>query len=173
VARAVDEAARDGDGVAAADVRLGGIELHAADLDPAAVACARRNVEPAGGHVYAGDLFTALPDSLRGRAGVLICNAPYVPTTEIAFMPAEARDHEALMALDGGADGLAILRRAAAEAGAWLAPGGVLLVETSERQATSMAAVMTAAGLTAQVHEDDESGATVVTGVTAGDLAIS
>jgi len=173
VTRAVDEAERDGDGVAAADVRLGGVELHAADLDPAAVACARRNVEPAGGHVYAGDLFTALPDSLRGRASVLICNAPYVPTTEIAFMPAEAREHEALMALDGGADGLAILRRAAAEAGAWLAPDGVLLVETSERQATAMAAVMTAAGLTAQVHEDDESGATVVTGVTAGDLAIS
>ena len=173
VTRAVDEAERDGDGVAAADVRLGGVELHAADLDPAAVACARRNVEPADGHVYAGDLFTALPDSLRGKATVLICNAPYVPTTEIAFMPAEAREHEALMALDGGADGLAILRRAAAEAGAWLAPDGVLLVETSERQATAMAAVMTAAGLTAQVHEDDESGATVVTGVTAGDLAIS
>lgn len=155
----------------AADVRLGGVELHAADLDPAAVACARRNVGPAGGHVYTGDLFNALPDSLRSRAGVLICNAPYVPTTEIAFMPAEARDHEALMALDGGADGLAVLRRAAAEAGAWLAPGGVLLVETSERQAAAMAAVMTAAGLAAQVHQDDESGATVVTGVSAGDLA--
>jgi release factor glutamine methyltransferase len=152
-------------------VRLGVVELHAADLDPAAVACARLNVEPAGGHVYAGDLFTALPDSLRGRTGVLICNAPYVPTTEIAFMPAEARDHEALMALDGGADGLAILRRAAAEAGAWLAPGGVLLVETSERQATAMAGVMAAAGLAAQVHEDDESGATVVTGVAGSDPA--
>jgi release factor glutamine methyltransferase len=172
-AGAAGEAERDADWAAAADVRLGGVELHAADLDPAAVACARRNVSPAGGRVYAGDLFTALPDSLRGRIGVLICNAPYVPTTEIAFMPAEARDHEALMALDGGADGLAILRRAAAEAGAWLAPGGVLLVETSERQATAMAAVMTAAGLAAQVHEDDESGATVVTGVTAGDLASS
>ena len=144
---------------------LAGVELHAADLDPAAVACARRNVEPAGGHVYAGDLFAPLPGSLRGRAGVLICNAPYVPTTEIAFMPGEARDHEALMALDGGADGLAVLRRAASDAGAWLAPGGVLLVETSERQAPMMAAVMADAGLTAQVHEDDESGATVVTGV--------
>jgi release factor glutamine methyltransferase len=154
----------------AADVRLGGVELHAADLDPAAVACARRNVGPAGGRVYGGDLFTALPDSLRNSAGVLICNAPYVPTTEIAFMPAEARDYEALMALDGGADGLAILRRAAAEAGAWLAPGGVLLVETSERQAAVMAAVMTAAGLAAQVHEDDESGATVVTGAVASSL---
>jgi release factor glutamine methyltransferase len=154
-----------------AGLPLAGVELHAADLDPAAVACARRNVEPAGGHVYAGDLFAPLPGSLRGRAGVLICNAPYVPTTEIAFMPGEARDHEALMALDGGADGLAILRRAASDAGAWLAPGGVLLVETSERQAPLMAAVMAGAGLTAQVHEDDESGATVVTGVRPGDNA--
>ena len=149
--------------------RLAGVELHAADLDPAAVACARRNVEPAGGRVYAGDLFAPLPGSLRGRAGVLICNAPYVPTTEIAFMPSEARDHEALMALDGGADGLAVLRRAASDAGAWLAPGGVLLVETSERQAPLMAAVMAGAGLTAQVHEDDESGATVVTGARPAD----
>jgi release factor glutamine methyltransferase len=148
-------------------------ELHAADLDPAAVACARRNVEPAGGHVYAGDLFAALPDALRGRVGVLICNAPYVPTTEIAFMPSEAREHEALMALDGGADGLAILRRAAVDAGAWLAPGGVLLVEISERQAPSMAAAMTTGGLTARVYEDDDSGATVVTGVAAGDPANS
>ena len=151
--------------------RLAGVELHAADLDPAAVACARRNVEPAGGHVYAGDLFAPLPGSLRGRAGVLICNAPYVPTTEIVFMPSEARDHEALMALDGGADGLAVLRRAASDAGAWLAPGGVLLVETSERQAPLMAAVMTGAGLAAQVHEEDESGATVVTGARPGNSA--
>jgi release factor glutamine methyltransferase len=164
LARPADGAGCEAGEAAAADVRLGGVELHAADLDPAAVACARRNVAPAGGRVYAGDLFTPLPGSLRGRVSVLICNAPYVPTTEIAFMPAEARDHEALMALDGGADGLAILRRAAAGAGAWLAPGGVLLVETSERQATAMADVMAAAGLTAQVHEDDESGSTVVTG---------
>jgi release factor glutamine methyltransferase len=143
-------------------------ELHAADLDPAAVACARRNVEPAGGHVYASDLFAALPDSLRGRIGVLICNAPYVPTAEIVFMPTEAREHEALMALDGGTDGLAILKRVAADAGAWLAPGGVLLVETSERQAPSMAAAMTADGLAALVHEDYDSGATVVTGAKRG-----
>jgi release factor glutamine methyltransferase len=152
------------DGPASAGIRLSGVELHAADLDPAAVACARRNVEPAGGRVYQGDLFGALPVALRGRIDVLICNAPYVPTSEIAFMPAEAREHEAPMALDGGADGLAILRRASADAFGWLTPGGVLLVETSERQASSMAAVMTGAGLVARVHEDDETGATVVTG---------
>jgi release factor glutamine methyltransferase len=139
-------------------------ELHAADLDPAAVACARRNVEPAGGQVYQSDLFDALPVRLQRRIDVLICNAPYVPTTEIAFMPAEAREHEALMALDGGGDGLAILRRVTASAGEWLAPGGVLLVETSERQAPPMAAAMAAAGLATDIHSDDESGATVVTG---------
>jgi release factor glutamine methyltransferase len=158
------ELAGDADGPASAAVRLRGVELHAADLDPAAVACARRNVTPAGGHVYAGDLFSALPGSLRSRIGVLICNAPYVPTSEIAFMPSEARDHEARMALDGGADGLGVLRRVAAEAPAWLARGGVLLVETSERQAPAMAAAMDAAGLAARVHSDDEWGATVVAG---------
>jgi release factor glutamine methyltransferase len=148
----------------------GTIELHSADLDVAAVACARLNVEPAGGRVYAGDLFGPLPSALRGRVGVLICNAPYVPTAEIAFLPAEARDHEPLVALDGGSDGLSVLRRAAAEAPGWLAPGGVLLVETSDRQAREMASAMASAGLVARVHADDEYGATVVTGSAADPL---
>jgi release factor glutamine methyltransferase len=121
-------------------------------------------VEPAGGHVYQGDLFAPLPARLRGQAGIVICNGPYVPTGEIAFMPPEAREHEARMALDGGADGLALLRRAAAKAPPWLAPGGTLLVETSKRQAGPMAEAMTAAGLRADVHYDEETGATVVTG---------
>lgn len=146
-------------------------ELHAADFDPAAIACARRNVEPVGGQVYQGDLFAPLPTSLKGRVSILICNAPYVPTEEIAFMPPEARDHEARMALDGGGDGLAILRRVSAEAPRWLASGGTLFVETSERQSDSMSAAMTAAGLTARVHTDDEMGATVVTGTASGRLA--
>ena len=68
-----------------------GLEVHAADLDPAAVRCARRNVE---GEVYEGDLFDALPPSLRGRAQTLLVNTPYVPTGEIALLPPEARDHE-------------------------------------------------------------------------------
>ena len=142
----------------------GRVELHAADLDPVAVACARRNVEPAGGGVYLGDLFGALPDDLRGRVGILICNAPYVPTGDIAFLPAEARDYESLVALDGGLDGLTVLRRAAAGALSWLAPGGVLLVETSDRQAAEMAGAMADAGLRPVVHADDDTGSTVVTG---------
>jgi release factor glutamine methyltransferase len=143
---------------------LGGAELHAADVDLPAVACARRNVEPAGGRVYQGDLFDPLPASLRGMVTVLICNAPYVPTAEVAFLPAEARDHEPRTALDGGADGLAVLRKVAALAPHWLAADGVLLVETSDLQAPLMSRIMAEAGLTPRVHDSDESEAIVVTG---------
>jgi release factor glutamine methyltransferase len=139
-------------------------ELHAAELDPAAVRCARRNIEPAGGHVYEGDLFAPVPAALRGRVTTLLCNAPYVPSDEIPFLPAEARDYEHHVALDGGADGLGVLRRAADEAPGWLAPGGRLLVETSDRQAAAMADVMTRAGLAARVHEHEEYGSAVVAG---------
>jgi release factor glutamine methyltransferase len=150
-------------GVAVA-VKLGAAELHAADIDPAAVSCARRNVEPAGGRMYQGDLFGPLPAALRGRVAVLICNAPYVPTDDIGLLPPEARDYEPRTALDGGSDGLAVLRRAAAEAPRWLAPGGRLLVETSEPQAPLMTRAMAAAGLMARVHSCDEYESTVVTG---------
>ncbi len=96
---------------------------------------ARAATSHLGGHVHQGDLFDALPDALRGRVDVLTANVPYVPTHEVGLLPPEARDHEPLVALDGGADGLDVLRRVTAEAPRWLAPGGCLLVETSERQA--------------------------------------
>jgi release factor glutamine methyltransferase len=146
----------------------GEVELHAADVDPVAVACARRNVVPAGGQVYEGDLFGPLPASLRGRVDILAVNVPYVPTGEIALLPAEARDHEPRVALDGGADGLAVLRRVAAAAAQWLAPGGRLLTEASERQSAAAAAILAGGGLSAAVVSDDEVGATVVTGTRPG-----
>jgi release factor glutamine methyltransferase len=144
--------------------RLRDAELHAAEIDPAAVACARRNVGPTGGQVYEGDLFVPLPPRLRGRVTTLLCNAPYVPTGEIPFLPAEARKYEHHVALDGGDDGLAILRRAAAGAPEWLAPGGHLLVETSDRQAAAMAGVMTATGLRPRSFAYEEYESAVVTG---------
>ena len=101
---------------AALAAALGPVELHAADIDPAAVRCARRNVAAAGGQVYQGDLYDPLPADLRGRVDVLAANVPYVPTDEVGLLPPEARDHEPLVALDGGADGLDVLRRVAAEA---------------------------------------------------------
>ncbi|PZG87549.1 putative protein N(5)-glutamine methyltransferase [Streptomyces sp. NTH33] len=150
-------------GVALAAV-LGPLELHAADIDPAAVRCARRNVTPVNGTVHTGDLFAALPGELRGRVDILAANVPYVPTREVGLLPPEARDHESLVALDGGADGLDVLRRVAAEAPAWLAPGGCLLAETSERQAPQALAVFTRAGLTARLAVSEDLCANVVVG---------
>jgi release factor glutamine methyltransferase len=144
-----------------------GVELHAADVDPVAVECARANLTGRGvadGRVYAGDLFAALPTRLRGRVAVLAANTPYVPTAEIARMPPEARDHEPPVALDGGADGLAVARRVVAGAPGWLAPGGHVLVETSRRQAPVLAVAAEAAGLTPRVVTDDALGGTVVVG---------
>src|SRR6266581_6039397 len=125
-------------------------ELHAADIDPVAVRCARRNLAPHG-YVYTGDLFEPLPAALRGRVDVLAANVPYVPAGEVALLPAEARVHEPRVALDGGADGLDVLRRVAAGAPQWLAPGGFLLVETSERQAPRAAEAFARSGLATRV----------------------
>lgn len=142
--------------------RAHGIELHAADVDGAAVACARRNLGPRGGKVHEGDLLAALPASLRGRIDVLVVNAPYVPTAAIASMPSEARDHEPLVALDGGADGVEIHRRVAAEVGAWLAPDGHVLVETSLLQAAATSAAFERAGLTTKVVRSEPVDGTAV-----------
>jgi release factor glutamine methyltransferase len=139
-------------------------ELHAVDIDPAAVRCARRNVAAAGGQVYEGDLYTPLPAALRGRIDVLFANAPYVPTEAIGLLPAEARLHEARVALDGGADGLDVLRRVITSATLWLAPGGHLLVETSERQARRTVETFARSGLIPRLASSDELNATVVIG---------
>lgn len=139
-----------------------GAEVYASDIEPAAVRCARRNVEPRGGRVYEGDLFAPLPVELRGRVEVLVANVPYVPSGDVPLLPPEARDHEPLVALDGGADGLDVLRRVAAGAAEWLAPGGHLLFETSERQTGPAVAAVAAHGLTARVLEDEDLYATVV-----------
>jgi release factor glutamine methyltransferase len=150
-------------GVAVATA-VDGAELHAADVDPAAVSCAWGNVARVGGQACEGDLYEALPPALRGRVDVLLANVPYVPSDAIALMPPEARLHEARVALDGGADGLDVARRVIEAAPAWLAPGGSLLFETSEDQASDAVETVTAAGLRGRVVADDERGATVVVG---------
>jgi release factor glutamine methyltransferase len=148
-------------GAAVSDL-LGSCELHAADIDSAAVECARSNVEPRGGRVHQGDLYDALPKKLRGKVDVLLANAPYVPTGSIGMMPPEARLHEPRVALDGGADGLEVQRRVALGAAQWLAPGGFLVMETSEQQAPESAGLLQRAGLLVNVASDEEVDATVV-----------
>jgi release factor glutamine methyltransferase len=140
--------------------RVPGAVVHAADVDPAAVRAARVNLDP--GRVYQGDLFDAVPGGLRGALAVVAVNAPYVPTEAIALMPLEAREHEPAVALDGGPDGLDLHRRIAAEVGAWLTPGGSVLIETSDEQSASTLALFEAAGLPARIVADDELDATAV-----------
>lgn len=148
---------------AALAAALDRVELHSSDVEPAAVRCARRNVAGAG-EVYEGDLFEPLPASLRGRVGILLANVPYVPSEDVELLPAEARVHEPRVALDGGGDGLDVLRRVTAEAPQWLAPGGHVLVETSERQAARAEEIVARSGLMARVVTSDELYATVVIG---------
>ena len=147
----------------------GPLELHAADIDAAAAACARRNLLPLGAEVHEGDLYGALPDRLRGRVDLLAVNAPYVPSGMIGTMPPEARLHEPRVSLDGGPDGLELQRRVAAAAPEWLAPGGHLLIETSRRQAPQTVQIFAKNGLSGQVLSSRKRDATVVLGaVSAG-----
>lgn len=163
------------------------VEIHAADVDPVAVTCAHDNLKalsddgatlgvtsspndslsrPAPGrltaHTYTGDLAGPLPAELWGRVDVLVANAPYVPTDAIGMMPPEAREHEPRAALDGGDDGLAILRRVIGLAPKLLRPGGHLLVETGEGQVSAAVGHLEAAGLMTTVLSDDELGATAL-----------
>ncbi|UJF36264.1 putative protein N(5)-glutamine methyltransferase [Paenibacillus hexagrammi] len=140
------------------------IELHAVDIDPAAVKCAQRNIVLAKGFVYEGDLFEPLPARLQAQVHVLIANAPYVPTASIQLLPQEARIHEPHVALDGGGDGLDVLRRVAAAAPTWLANNGYLLVETSARQAPFAEEIFKLHGLLPTTIHSEELDATVVIG---------
>ncbi|MFI0444337.1 putative protein N(5)-glutamine methyltransferase [Actinomadura sp. 6N118] len=138
------------------------VDLYAADIEPAAVRCARRNIT--NGQVYEGDLFDPLPAHLRGRVDILVANTPYVPTGEVPLLPSEARDHEPKVSLDGGSDGLDILRRVTAAAPEWLAPGGHLFIETSKRQAETAREAFTQAGLQTRIAHSDDLNATVIIG---------
>jgi release factor glutamine methyltransferase len=135
--------------------RVPGIALHAADLDPAAVACALDNLADPD-RVHQGDLFEALPADLCGRVDLLLANVPYVATRHIPFLPSEARDHEPRAALDGGDDGLAVFREVMAGAARWLAPGGLLISEITEAQTATATAIADGNGLTATIATDDD-----------------
>jgi release factor glutamine methyltransferase len=152
-------------GAVVADEVPGAI-LHAADVDPVAVACAAENLVPRGAAVHRGDLLDALPAGLRGRIRVLVANVPYVPRAGLALLPPEARLHEPEATRDGGDDGLDVLRRVVGAAPRWLAPGGVVLLEVADGQEAAARAAMTAAGLAAEAEggTGDDDGTVVVLG---------
>ena len=125
----------------------------ATDIDPTAVACARRN----GVRALLGDLDEPLPPSLRGHVDVVTAVVPYVPTDELPFLPRDVVAHEPRRALDGGSDGTAVLVRAGNAAARWLKPGGSVLLELGGDQPEEMPRSLTALGFSEiRIHPDDE-----------------
>lgn len=123
----------------------------ATDIDPIAVACARRN----GVLAIAGDLDGPLSPTFLGRVDVLTAVAPYVPTDELHLLPRDVLAHEPHRALDGGPRGTTVLLRAARAAPRWLRPGGVILLELGGDQADEVARTLAQAGLSEiRVHQD-------------------
>jgi release factor glutamine methyltransferase len=125
----------------------------ATDIDPIAVACARRN----GVSALVGDLDEPLPPSLRGRVDVMTAVVPYVPTEELPFLPRDVLANEPRTALDGGPRGTTQLIRAGQAAARWLRPGGSVLLELGGDQAKEVAAAFEKVGLSGiRVHRDGD-----------------
>lgn len=146
------------------------------DLSPQALAVARENYErlraerpDMKARFLEGDLFAALAsgaeyetdgkaagdgmdaedrdaDGLRERFDIIISNPPYIETSVISTLMPEVREHEPLMALDGGADGLSFYRKITAQAGAHLSGGGMLFFEIGCGQAEAICGLMAEAG---------------------------
>jgi release factor glutamine methyltransferase len=116
----------------------------ATDISPDALDVARRNAERHGVAdrvaFLQGDLFAPVP---AGAAfDLVVSNPPYVTPAELAALPADVREHEPRLALDGGPDGLAFYRRIASGAGPLLKPGGSLLVEIGATQDEAVRAIL-------------------------------
>jgi release factor glutamine methyltransferase len=125
----------------------------ATDVDPVAVACARRN----GVRALLGNLDEPLPQSLRGRVGVMTAVVPYVPTEELHLLPRDVLANEPRHALDGGPHGTTVLVGAAEAAARWLRPGGSVLLEIGGDQAGEMASTLADVGLSEiRVHRDGD-----------------
>lgn len=123
------------------------------DLDPTAVACARRN----GVVAYAGDLFAPLPDELVGAVDVVIGAVPFVPTDELWLLQRDTFTFESPLAYDGGPDGCDILRRVVAESPPVLRAGGALLLALGGRQDELLRPDLERAGFTGvRVFTDEE-----------------
>jgi release factor glutamine methyltransferase len=123
----------------------------ATDVDPGAVACARRN----GVRALLGDLDEPLSPSLRGRVDVMTAVVPYVPTEELHLLPRDVFANEPRRALDGGPRGTTVLIRAAEAAARWLRTGGSVLLELGGEQAGEVATTLADLDLSEiRVHRD-------------------
>jgi len=134
------------------------VEVWATDASPDALAVARANLAGLGRRASAirlleGDWYAALPDGLRGQVDVVVSNPPYVAASDV--LPAEVAGWEPTAALVPGPTGLEHIEVIVAQAGEWLTPEGVLVVEIGETQARRVVDLAVAAGFaSAEVHPD-------------------
>lgn len=148
-------------------------QVVAADVDPAAVAACRINLErlragaagvpslAAGANVEVrvSDLLAGIDPALRGEVDVLVANPPYLPAADRATWEPEVRDHDPAHALVGGQDGHEVVEALLRDAAAWLAPHGTVVVEIDERRGGDATAAAAAVGLEAVRVERDLTGA--------------
>lgn len=133
-------------------------EVVATDASPEALELARENVRTnrwVAGRITLreGDLFDAVPCSLRGAVDIVVSNPPYVAERDWPDLPVEVRaePYEALVA---GPRGPEVLERLAAEVCEWLRPSGTVAVEVGETQAPGVKEAFRAGGIDAHVHQD-------------------
>lgn len=128
------------------------------DLQPEAAATARCNAAALGLARRANFLVGDWGEALAGSVDVLLTNPPYICSEAIAGLAPEVARYEALVALDGGGDGLRAYRALAGETRRLLAPGGIALFELGDGQAPAVAALMAAAGLAVKTSRRDLAG---------------
>src|SRR5207237_9969453 len=134
-----------------------GARVHAAELDPGAVAWAERNLTGRGVELVQADLAAAFGE-LAGTVDVVVCNPPYIPLEAWESVAPEARDHDPHLALFSGDDGLDAIRVLAHRAAVLLRPGGVLGVEHADAQGAAapdggVPAVLAATGRWSEVRD--------------------
>lgn len=108
-------------------------KVTAVDISAEALELAKENAAANEADVLfiQSDMFSRI----RGRFDIIISNPPYIPTATVNTLQREVKEHEPRLALDGGKDGLDFYRRIAADAGKYLARGGMLIMEVGEGQA--------------------------------------
>ena len=113
-----------------------GVSVTAADISDAAIMLAKENanLNSVDVNFVVSDLFK----NVHGRYNIIVCNPPYIKSTEIPYLQREVREHEPRVALDGGEDGLDFYRRLASEVKSYLTKDGMLIMECGEGQTTEI-----------------------------------
>jgi release factor glutamine methyltransferase len=131
---------------------LTGTRVYAVELSEDAAAYAARNLADTTVELYVQDMIGALPQ-LNGGVDLVIANPPYIPLEAFESVVPEARDHDPLLALFAGQDGLDVIRAVVAEAARLLRPAGLLCVEHADVQGESAQQVVVTHGGFAGVRD--------------------